>query len=94
MKINIEIRNQQAVQAVLAKLSGPQAKTAYAKALNDAGFQVRREMQAALRKNFTDVTPFIARSPKVFAATPDKLSVSRIACFCCHSLNSSVIQIV
>lgn len=76
MKINIEIRNQQAVQAVLAKLSGPQAKTAYAKALNDAGFQVRREMQAALRKNFTDVTPFIARSPKVFAATPDKLSVS------------------
>lgn len=76
MKINIEIRNQQAVQAVLAKLSGPQAKAAYAKALNDAGFQVRREMQAALRKNFTDVTPFIARSPKVFAATPDKLSVS------------------
>ena len=76
MKLNIEIRNQQAVQAVLAKLSGPQAKTAYAKALNDAGFQVRREMQAALRKNFTDVTPFIARSPKVFAATPDKLRVS------------------
>lgn len=76
MKINIEIRNQQAVQAVLAKLSGPQAKAAYAKALNDAGFQVRREMQAALRSSFDRVTPWVEKSPKVFAATPDKLSVA------------------
>lgn len=76
MKLSIEIRNQQAVQDVLAKLSGPQARGAYAKALNDAGYQVRREMQAALRKNFTGVTPWIERSPKVFAATPDNLSVT------------------
>ncbi|MBP3980858.1 hypothetical protein J8G26_08970 [Acidovorax sp. JG5] len=76
MKLNVEIRNQQAVQDVLAKLSGPQAREAYAKALNDAGFQVRREMQAALRSSFDRVTPWVERSPKVFAATADKLSVS------------------
>ena len=76
MKLNVEIRNQKAVQDVLAKLSGPQARVAYAKALNDAGFQMRREMQAALRSSFDRVTPWVEKSPKVFAATPDKLSVA------------------
>ena len=76
MKLNVEIRNQKAVQDVLAKLSGPQARVAYAKALNDTGFQVRREMQAALRSSFDRVTPWVEKSPKVFAATPDKLSVA------------------
>ena len=74
MTVNATIRNQEAVAALLKKLSGPQAKAAYAKAVNDAAFQVRREMQAALRKSFDRVTPWIERSPKVFAATPDKLS--------------------
>ena len=76
MKLNVEIRNQKAVQDVLAKLSGPQARVAYAKALNDAGFQMRREMQAALRSSFDRVTPWVEWSPKVFAATPDKLTVA------------------
>ena len=76
MQLNVEIRNQKAVQDVLAKLSGPQARVAYAKALNDAGFQMRREMQAALRSSFDRVTPWVEKSPKVFAATPDKLSVA------------------
>lgn len=74
MTVNATIRNQEAVAALLKKLSGPQAKAAYAKAVNDAAFQVRREMQAALRNSFDRVTPWIERSPKVFAATPDKLS--------------------
>ena len=76
MRLDAEIRNQAAVQEALAKLSGQQAKEAYAKALNDAGFMVRRKMQEALRGSFDRVTPWIERSPKVFAATQDRLAVS------------------
>lgn len=76
MQLSVVLRNQQAVREQLAKLSGPQARAAYAKALNDAGFQVRREMQKTLRGSFADVTPWIERSPKVFPATAEKLSVS------------------
>lgn len=74
MLLHAEIRNQAAMAEVLAKLSGPQAKAAYAKAINDTAFQVRREMQGAMRSSFDRVSPWIERSPKVFAATPDKLS--------------------
>ena len=74
--VNIKIENLAAVASVLKTLSGPQAKQAYAKALNDTGFQVRRQMQAAMRSSFDRVTPWIERSPKVFKATPAKLSVS------------------
>ena len=68
--------NQAEVLKQLHGLTGPQAARAYAKALNDTGFQVRREMQAALRSSFDRVTPWVEKSPKVFAATPDKLSVA------------------
>lgn len=76
MEVSIKVENLGAVQDVLKRLSGPQAKEAYAKALNDTGFQVRRQMQAALRDSFDRVTPWVERSPKVFKATADKLSVS------------------
>lgn len=76
MQITAEIRNQRAVEHLLAQLSGKQASQAYAKALNDAGFQVRRNMQAALRTSFDRVTPWIERSPKVFPATAERLSVA------------------
>lgn len=76
MELKLEIRNQKALEDLLGTLSGKQAREAYAKALNDAGFQARREMQRALNSEFDRVTPWIARSPKVFMATPDKLSVS------------------
>lgn len=76
MEVSIKVENLGAVQEVLKRLSGPQAKEAYAKALNDTGFQVRRHMQAALRDSFDRVTPWVERSPKVFKATADKLSVS------------------
>ena len=52
MQLSVVLRNQEAVREQLAKLSGPQARAAYAKALNDAGFQVRREMQKTLRGSF------------------------------------------
>lgn len=74
--VKIKIENLGAVSDVLKKLSGKEAKQAYAKALNDTGFQVRRQMQAAMRSSFDRVTPWVERSPKVFTATPDKLSVS------------------
>ncbi|MBY0453328.1 MAG: hypothetical protein K2Q11_00385 [Burkholderiaceae bacterium] len=76
--INATIRNQQAVADLLAQLSGPQAKVAYAKAINDTAFQVRREMQAEMGRVFDRVTPYILKSSFVQMATPEQLYV-RIA---------------
>ena len=76
MKLSAEIRNQKELTDLLGKLAGGELRKAYALALNDAGFQVRREMQAALRSSFDRVTPWVERSPRVFPATPDKLSVA------------------
>lgn len=74
--LTVRVENLAAVGEALGKLGGPQAKAAYAKAINDTAFKVRREMQADIARTFDRVTPFIQRSPKVFAATPDKLSAS------------------
>ena len=74
--LSIEIRHQKQLDDALRKLSGRQAKEAYAQALNDTGFQARRVMQREMGSSFDRVTPFVQRSPKVFMATPDKLSVS------------------
>lgn len=74
--LTIRMENLAAVGDALGKLGGPQAKAAYAKAINDTAFKVRREMQADIARTFDRVTPFIQKSPKVFAATPDKLSAS------------------
>ena len=76
IKLNLEVRNLGSATAVLDKLTGKQAKEAYAKAVNDAAFQAQREMRKALRSSFDRVTPYIERSPKVLAATPEKLSAS------------------
>lgn len=73
MKLELKIENLEKVSAALAKLSGPQARVAYANAINDTGFMVRRAMQAELGK-FDRVTPFIQKSPKLVAATPAKLT--------------------
>ena len=75
MKLELKIENLEKVSADLAKLSGPQARVAYANAINDTGFMVRRAMQAELGK-FDRVTPFIHKSPKLIAATPEKLSAT------------------
>ena len=75
MDIQINVEGLGKVQEVLKKLSSTQANTAYSKALNDTGFQVRKQMQTALRGSFDRVTPWVERSPKVFKATPDKLEV-------------------
>lgn len=75
MKLELQIQNLDKVRDALNKLSGAQAREAYAKAINDTGFQVRRAMQAELGK-FDRVTPFIRNSPKLVAATPDSLSAT------------------
>ncbi|MFZ7338462.1 hypothetical protein ACLS0R_19745, partial [Comamonas jiangduensis] len=54
------------VQKQLAALSDQQIREASAKALNDAAFQLRRDMQAHMRTTFDRVTPFVGRSPRVF----------------------------
>lgn len=76
LKLDIRVENLDRVRDTLNKLSGKQAREAYAKAINDAAYKVRREMQAELRNNFDRVTPFISKAPKVFEATADKLSAS------------------
>ena len=76
LNLSIRVENLDAVREQLQRLSGPQARQAYASALNDTGHHVRREMGKALRGAFDRPTPYIVNSPKFVAATPDKLSLS------------------
>ena len=76
LQLTIRTENLDKVREALARLSGPQARQAYANAINDTAFKVRGEMQKELRSRFDRVTPFIANAPKVFKATPDKLTAS------------------
>lgn len=76
MQLNITIKGVERVKAQLEALSGAQLREASAKALNDTGYQVRRDMQREMAQRFDRPTPFILRSPRVFEATPDKLQVS------------------
>lgn len=76
MQITAEIRNQKAVEHLLAQLSGKQASQAYAKALNDAGGKVQKSMRAEYRQIFDRPTGYIVNSPWVTRATAEKLSVA------------------
>jgi hypothetical protein len=76
MQLGIHIAGIERVRKPLEALSGQQAREAYAKALNDTGYQVRRDMQSAITQRFDRPTPFILRSPKVLPATADQLVVT------------------
>lgn len=76
MQLNTNIIGVDRVRKQLEALSDLQIREASAKALNDAAFQLRRDMQAHMRSTFDRVTPWIERSPKVIMATADKLEVS------------------
>jgi len=76
MEISIKIENFSAVRDVLDRLSGEQARAAYAKAINDTGFQVRKAMQDEMRSVFDRPTPYILSAPRVVPATPDNLTAS------------------
>lgn len=76
MQLNANIVGVDRVRKQLEALSDLQIREASAKALNDAAFQLRRDMQAHMRSTFDRVTPWIERSPKVIMATANKLEVS------------------
>lgn len=77
MQIELKISNLEKVSEALKKLSGQEAKEAYAKAINDTGFMVRKAMQEELGK-FDRVTPFIRNSPKLIPATAQNLTAKII----------------
>ena len=76
MRLDLKLDGLGAVRETLAKLSGKQARTAYAAALNDAGFQVRRVMRNEIRSAFDRPTPYVANSVYVRQATAERLSVA------------------
>ena len=76
LTIGLKLDGLDKVRKELAALTGPQMRGAYAKAINDTAFQVRREMQREMQARFDRPTSFITRSPKVFQATPDQLEAT------------------
>lgn len=78
MQISAKVQNLGPVVDVLRKLSGPQTRAAYAKAINDTAYQVGRAMKAEMAQVFDRPTRYILNSSYVDQATPDKLS-ARIA---------------
>lgn len=76
IQLSAVMLNTGAVSELLRDMAGPKARGAYAKALNDAGFHVRKSMQGEMRKKFDRVTPYMEKSVYVRRATPDRLEVS------------------
>lgn len=76
IKLDARVINQAELLRQLHGLTGEQAARAYAKALNDTGFEIRRAMQDEMRAVFDKPTDYILRSPRVRMAKPDKLSVT------------------
>jgi hypothetical protein len=76
MRIDLKLDGIGAVRETLARLRGKEARTAYAAALNDAGFQVRRVMRNEIRSVFDRPTPYVANSVYVRRATAERLSVA------------------
>lgn len=76
MKITMQFTGLEKVQKQLAKLSGPQANAAYAKAINDTAFQARRAMQAEMSAVFDRPTAYVLRSSQFKPATPDRLETT------------------
>ena len=74
--VTISLQNLERVREALNRLSGKQAKEAYALALNDTGGKLQRAMRTELRTVFDRTTNYIANSPWVERATAEKLSVA------------------
>ena len=76
IQLSARVLNQAELLRQIRGLTGPQAAKAYAKALNDTGFEVRRAMQEEMRAVFDRPTDYILRSPFVRMASAAKLSVT------------------
>lgn len=76
VEMSARVLGQTELLAQLHGLTGSQAAGAYAKAINDTAFEVRRAMQAEMRARFDRPTDYILRSPRVKMATAARLSAS------------------
>lgn len=76
IKLDAQIIRQAELLRSLHGLTDKQAGQAYAKALNDTGFEIRRAMQEEMRAQFDRPTDYILRSPRVRMAKADALSVT------------------
>jgi hypothetical protein len=76
MRIDLNLSGIGAVKKTLDNLSGAQARTAFAAALNDTAFQVRRVMRNEMLSAFDRPTPYVVNSVYVRQATAENLSVT------------------
>ncbi|NIF82304.1 hypothetical protein F3J24_02100 [Comamonas sp. Tr-654] len=76
IQLSARVLNQAELLRQIHGLTGAQAAKAYAKALNDTGFEIRRAMQDEMRAVFDRPTDYILRSPFVHMATAARLSVT------------------
>lgn len=76
IKLDARVIGQAEMLRQLHGMTGEQAARAYAKALNDTGFEIRRAMQDEMRAVFDKPTDYILRSPRVKMATAARLSVT------------------
>ncbi|CAM3787616.1 hypothetical protein N5K37_23635 [Delftia tsuruhatensis] len=76
VEISARMLGQAELLAQLHGLTGSQAAGAYAKAINDTAFEVRRAMQSEMTARFDRPTDYILRSPRVKMATAARLSAS------------------
>lgn len=72
MEIRGSIKGLKPVQTLMDRLSRDKVRAASVKAVNDAGFEVRRAMQEEMRSVFDRPTDYILRSPMLKLATADK----------------------
>lgn len=75
MRIELKMTGTESVQKYLRQLGAGGLRVAQARAFNDTGHHVRKAMVRELSSVFDRPTPFITRSPKFVAATPDNLSI-------------------
>lgn len=76
MKVTMQFTGLEKVQEQLAKLSGHQAEEAYAKAINDTAYQLRRAMQEEMQSVFDRPTPYILKSVYIKQAEPGNLAAT------------------
>ncbi len=72
MQITSSIKGLKPVQTLMDRLSRSKVREASVKAVNDAGFEVRRAMQEEMRSVFDRPTDYILRSPMLKRAMVDK----------------------
>jgi hypothetical protein len=76
IQLDIKVENLDRVRDVLRKLSGPQARQAYANAMNDTGGRLRKAMRTEYQTVFDNPTSYVVNSPWVNKATADRLSLA------------------